>query len=104
MSLRSHGTPVISLFQEKFGRRPVPKDAPELTAVIQNALETNGLAADFLGQGAEAAAAALSATATAEVSPVCAILGGILGQEVGTKKFCCIYMVWSAPAWRAIRT
>ncbi|CAM9995952.1 unnamed protein product [Scytosiphon promiscuus] len=73
---------VIALFQEKFGRRPVPKDAPELATVIQSALEANGLAVDFLGQGTDAAAAALSATATAEVSPVCAILGGILGQEV----------------------
>ncbi|CAM9955753.1 unnamed protein product, partial [Hapterophycus canaliculatus] len=73
---------VIALFQEKFGRRPVPKDASELATVIQSALDKNGLAADFLGQDADTAAAALSSTATAEVSPVCAILGGILGQEV----------------------
>lgn len=79
-------TPVIALFQEKFGRRPLPKDASEFSGFLADALEKNGLPPDFLSPGeggAEAAAAAVCATATAEVSPVCAILGGILGQEVG---------------------
>eukprot|EP00752_Nemacystus_decipiens_P005543 g5015.t1 len=74
---------VIALFQDKFGRRPLPEDAPEFSTFLASALEKNGLPADFLGgEGADTAAAALCATATAEVSPVCAILGGILGQEV----------------------
>lgn len=47
---------------------------------MEGALKDNGLPTDFLG-GAEGAAA-LCVTATAELSPVCAILGGILGQEV----------------------
>lgn len=77
-------TAVIALFQDKFGRRPLPKDAPEFSSFLASALEKNGLPADFLGgESANAAAAAVCATATAEVSPVCAILGGILGQEVG---------------------
>ncbi|CAM9434302.1 unnamed protein product [Ectocarpus sp. 6 AP-2014] len=76
---------VVALFQEKFGRRPLPSDTPECAAVIESALENNGLPPDFLGEAgpvAGGAAASLCATATAEVSPVCAILGGILGQEV----------------------
>ena len=83
--------PVIALFQEKFGRRPLPKDAPEFSTFLADALEKNGLPPDFLsspgeeGGAAAAAAAAVCATATAEVSPVCAILGGILGQEVGRR-------------------
>lgn len=97
------GTPVIALFQEKFGRRPVPKDATELAAVIQSALETNGLAADFLGQGADDAAAALSVTATAEVSPVCAILGGILGQEVGQRGTEDVVALYLGCCWRRTR-
>lgn len=76
---------VVALFQEKFGRRPLPADTPECAAVIESALEKNGLPPDFLGEAGHAAggaAASLCATATAEISPVCAILGGILGQEV----------------------
>lgn len=85
---------VIALFQEKFGRRPLPKDTPEFSSVLEGALEKNGLPPDFLGGGADSAggaaaavaAAAVCATAAAEVSPVCAVLGGILGQEVGDRE------------------
>lgn len=73
---------VIALFQETFGRRPLAKDASEFSSVLNGALEKNGLPVDFLGESAEAATA-VCATAAAEISPVCAILGGILGQEVG---------------------
>ncbi|CAM9857878.1 unnamed protein product [Pylaiella littoralis] len=72
---------VIALFQETFGRRPLAKDASEFSSVLNGALEKNGLPVDFLGESAEAATA-VCATAAAEISPVCAILGGILGQEV----------------------
>lgn len=78
---------VIALFQEKFGRRPLPNDTYEFSAVLKGALEKNGLPLDFLGEGADAAAA-VCATAAAEVSPVCAILGGVLGQEVGDGTLC----------------
>ncbi|CAM9277058.1 unnamed protein product [Laminaria digitata] len=71
---------LIALFQEKFGRRPLPADAPEFSTLMEEALKDNGLPVDFSG-GAEGAAV-VCATATADVSPVCAILGGILGQEV----------------------
>lgn len=71
---------VLELFHEKFGRRPLPSDAPAFAALVESSLATNTMPADYLG-GPEGAAA-ICATASAEVSPVCAILGGILGQEV----------------------
>ena len=71
---------VLGIFLDKFGRRPTIADAPDLSSIAESALKDNDLPVDFLG-GAEGVAT-VCRTAMAEVSPVCAILGGILGQEV----------------------
>ncbi|CAN0043805.1 unnamed protein product [Ascophyllum nodosum] len=71
---------ILGIFLDKFGRRPTIADAPDLSSIAESALKDNDLPVDFLG-GAEGVAT-VCRTAMAEVSPVCAILGGILGQEV----------------------
>lgn len=71
---------VIALFHEKFGRRPQPSDADAFAALAEGALAENGMPPDFLG-GAEGAKR-ICAIALAEISPSCAILAGVIGQEV----------------------
>lgn len=58
----------------------MPSDAPAFAALAETALSTNDMPPEFLG--GQEGAAGICAIASAEVSPVCAILGGILGQEV----------------------
>lgn len=71
---------VLGVFREKFGRRPAAADAADFSSIVESALKDNGMPVDYLG-GAEGAAAVCK-TAAAEISPVCSVLGGILGQEV----------------------
>lgn len=71
---------VLGIFREKFGRRPAAADAAEFSSIVESSLRDNGMPVDYLG--GEGGAAAVCKIAAAEISPVCSILGGILGQEV----------------------
>ncbi|CAM9195434.1 unnamed protein product [Choristocarpus tenellus] len=87
---------IIFQFMDKFGRRPTPTDIEPFTSLAEAALELNEMPQDFLGRSTKAGAVgegaggprscstlkAMCSSAGVELSPVCAILGGILGQEV----------------------
>eukprot|EP00611_Tribonema_gayanum_P012727 TRINITY_DN2338_c0_g1_i3.p1 TRINITY_DN2338_c0_g1~~TRINITY_DN2338_c0_g1_i3.p1 ORF type:complete len:162 (+),score=38.61 TRINITY_DN2338_c0_g1_i3:628-1113(+) len=66
-------------FEEKHGRRPGASDGDTMTSVAQQCLKRNGMPSDFV---ASDEIAMLCAQAQVEINPVCAVLGGILGQEV----------------------
>lgn len=74
---------LLSLFHESAGRPAVATDGAELFALGQQTLATEGYttAAKLTGF-TEAMAHQLAATAQAELAPVCAVMGGVLGQEI----------------------
>jgi ubiquitin-like 1-activating enzyme E1 A len=59
---------------------PNEKNASEFIRLTKEFLVDQGLKEDYVGNDLELEG--LSATANAEVSPVCAVLGGVLGNEV----------------------
>lgn len=59
---------------------PNEKNVSEFIQVTKEFLEQQGLKEDYIGDDSDLER--LSITATAEVSPVCAVLGGVLGNEV----------------------
>ncbi|CAM9534387.1 unnamed protein product [Chrysoparadoxa australica] len=65
-------------FQEAKGRRPGPSDSQEMCSFGAKELKRNGVEGYLDNDELEQ----LSVTAGAELSPICAILGGLLGQEV----------------------
>ncbi|XP_069118433.1 SUMO-activating enzyme subunit 1-like isoform X1 [Argopecten irradians] len=72
-------TKVFFSFIEKFGRRPAVKshnhDIEQLTSLRSEVLEN-------LKVGAKAVPEDFSSHCFSELSPVCAVVGGILGQEI----------------------
>lgn len=70
---------VLAEFERTHGRAAAAGDARDVLAVASALLSVNGM--DPEGFTADDAAA-LAAVATAELAPVCAVLGGVIGQEV----------------------
>ena len=68
---------VLKAFQTKHGRPATAADAEEVLAVASALYKASGGPA-FSTEEAQV----LAATATAELAHVCAILGGVIGQEV----------------------
>ena len=65
------------MFEERHGRKATVSDSAAVHAIAAEALTANALT-----PWTEAEAAHVSATAQAELAPVCAVLGGVIGQEV----------------------
>ncbi|XP_038072306.1 SUMO-activating enzyme subunit 1-like [Patiria miniata] len=66
-------------FQQEFGRNPSPdkleNDKTELLRLRDEVLDEAGIKADFVSDD-------FASHCAAELSPVCAVVGGVLGQEV----------------------
>ncbi len=66
-------------FQEEFGRNPSPgnleNDKSELLRLRDEVVDELGLKTDFISDD-------FASHSAAELSPVCAIVGGVVGQEV----------------------
>jgi len=76
------GLSFLHQFRRTEGRLPKgsdPQDVQKMHEISQQMLKERGLPADFVNSEY---VNQLTANATSELSPVCAILGGILGQEV----------------------
>jgi len=74
---------LLSLFHERTGRPATAADGAELFALGQETLATEGYTTAAEGTAfTEAMASHLAATAQAELAPVCAVMGGVLGQEI----------------------
>lgn len=67
-------------FKEEMKEWPNENNASEFARITKDFLVQQGLKEDYIGDDSELER--LSATANAEVSPVCAVLGGVLGNEV----------------------
>ncbi|GAB5029826.1 sumo-activating enzyme subunit 1 [Nannochloropsis oceanica] len=74
---------LLGIFDEKHGCRPSPSASGKEVALFvsesQAALLENGLEEGFLS---EEELRALAISGRTELSPVCAVIGGILGQEI----------------------
>eukprot|EP01114_Cavostelium_apophysatum_P024210 TRINITY_DN9414_c0_g1_i1.p1 TRINITY_DN9414_c0_g1~~TRINITY_DN9414_c0_g1_i1.p1 ORF type:complete len:320 (-),score=73.48 TRINITY_DN9414_c0_g1_i1:22-981(-) len=66
-------------FREKNGRMPTPADVAAVQQIARDKLNAEHVEATFLDDNF---LQTLTINATSEISPVCAILGGILGQEI----------------------
>ena len=77
-----HCDAVLRVFERRFGALPDPaneKDAETLVQLASDEFARNGLPADFLSADAIRHLARVS---RAEFSPVSAVLGGVISQEV----------------------
>lgn len=73
---------LLAEYQKRFGSRPNPaseEDAAALATLCRDELARNGMPADYL---APSDLRHLAEVSSAEFAPTCAVIGGVLGQEV----------------------